>query len=82
MEHALTQLEREMARDGKREQFDILKAWLVGDVASLSQAQAAQALGLTEGAVKVAIHRLRGRLRDCVKSEIAQTVSGPAAIQE
>jgi hypothetical protein len=37
--------------------------------------KAAARLGLSEGAVKVAIHRLRKRFRDLVKAEIAQTVS-------
>ena len=72
---ALTALAAEHERQGKTEQFELLKPWLTGDAGGVSQAEAAARLGLTDGAVKVAIHRLRKRFRDLVKAEIAQTVS-------
>ncbi len=72
---ALAALAADHARQGKAEQFQLLKPWLTGDAAASSQAEAAARLGLSEGAVKVAIHRLRQRFRDLVKKEIAQTVS-------
>jgi len=46
------------------------------------QAGAARWLDLTEGAIKVAIHRLRKRFRELVKAEIAQTVPEPGQVQE
>ena len=82
IDHALRQLEAELAQGGKREQFDLLKPWLVGEPAALSQAEAAARMGVSEGALKVAIHRLRKRFREFVRSEIAQTVDDPAAVQE
>lgn len=72
----------ECAGEGKQAQFDALKPWLVGDVGSLSQAEVAQRLGCSEGAVRVAIHRLRKRFRELVRGEIAQTVGDAAHIQE
>ena len=72
---ALAALAAEHDRQGKAEQFQVLKPWLTGEAASVSQAEAATRLRLSEGAVKVAIHRLRKRFRDLVKAEIAQTVS-------
>jgi hypothetical protein len=39
-------------------------------------------LGLSEGALKVTIHRLRKRFRDLVKRELSQTVSDPALVAE
>src|SRR4051812_32265003 len=72
---AIAALVAEHERQGKAEQFQLLKPWLSGDAAGVSQAEAAAQLGLSEGAVKVAIHRLRKRFRDLVKAEIAQTVS-------
>ena len=48
----------------------------------MSQADAARALGLTEGAVKVAIHRLRKRFRDIVRAEISQTLHDPSLVDE
>jgi DNA-directed RNA polymerase specialized sigma24 family protein len=82
MEHGLTALEGELAANGKREQFDVLKPWLVGDTAGASQMEAAHRLGLSEGALKVAIHRLRKRFGELVKSEIAQTIGDPTAVHE
>jgi RNA polymerase sigma-70 factor (ECF subfamily) len=72
---ALAALAAEHEQQGKAEQFQLLKPWLTGDAAGVSQAEAAARLGLSDGAVKVAIHRLRKRFRDLVKAEIAQTVS-------
>jgi len=72
---ALATLASEHEAQGKAAQFQLLKPWLTGDVADLSQTEAAAQLGLSDGAVKVAIHRLRKRFRDLVKAEIAQTVS-------
>jgi RNA polymerase sigma factor (sigma-70 family) len=74
---ALSTLEKE-----KPDHFDILKAWLTGDNKELSQAAAAQALGTTEGVVKVAIYRLRRRFRDAVKREIAETLNDPAQVKD
>lgn len=79
---AINSLAREISAIGGTEQFEVLKPWLVGQVDSLSQADAARRLGLAEGAVKVAIHRLRKRFRALVKAEIAHTVLMPADIQE
>jgi RNA polymerase sigma-70 factor (ECF subfamily) len=75
MERALKSVEADFQRSGKEEQFCVLKVWLVGESPALSQTEAALKLGLSEGAVKVAVHRLRRRFRDCVRAEIAQTVA-------
>lgn len=82
VERALNLLASELTAADKGEQFDILKPWLLGDVESLSQADAARRLGMTEGAAKVAIHRLRKRFRELVKAEIAQTVDDAAQVQD
>ncbi|MBI5386668.1 MAG: sigma-70 family RNA polymerase sigma factor [Verrucomicrobia bacterium] len=79
---ALDGLAAHFAADGKGEEFDALKPWLLGELESLSQADTARRLGLSEGAVKVAIHRVRKRFRETVKAEIAQTVGDPAQVQE
>ena len=39
-------------------------------------------MGLSEGAVKVAVHRLRQRFRDAVRAEIAQTVATPEEVDQ
>src|SRR6185369_4623843 len=81
IDRALKTLAAEFVVAGKAMYFETLKPWLVGEVSSLSQCDAARQLGLTEGAVKVAIHRLRKRFRDLVKQEIAGTVEGFETVQ-
>src|ERR1035437_6965903 len=79
LDRALAALTAEHRATGKADQFEALKPWLTGDTENLSQAEAARALDVNEGAVKVAIHRLRKRFRELVKSEIARTVGYGAA---
>ena len=74
VERALAVLAEEAAAGGNAEPFAVLKAWLsFGDIPG-SQADAAAQLGVNEGAVKVAVHRLRKRFREVVRSEVAQTL--------
>ena len=80
--HALATLAREHQTAGKADQYETLKPWLTGDTGDSSQADAARQLGLNEGAVKVAIHRLRRRFREAIKSEIARTLNDPAQVDE
>jgi len=82
MDHALAELQKEFSETGKAAQFEMLKPWLVGDTPAASQADAARRLDLTEGAVKVTIHRLRRRFREVVRAEIAQTLRDPALVDE
>lgn len=77
LDRAMARLLQEQKDAGREAQFAVLKQWLTGDAESLSQAGAAAKLGMNEGAVKVAIHRLRKRFRDLVKAEIAQTLDDP-----
>lgn len=85
---ALTILDRALAAlaagyevAGKADQFEALKPWLTGDTENLSQADVAHCLDMNEGAVKVAIHRLRKRFRELVKIEVARTVGTGADVQ-
>jgi RNA polymerase sigma-70 factor (ECF subfamily) len=85
---ALTLLDRVFARlrvesdlAGKQKEFNRLKIYLTGEAGPSYQEVAAE-LAMTEGAVKVAVHRLRRRYRDLVREEIAQTVAGPGDVDE
>ena len=80
MDRALQSLAAEFAREGKTDQFTALKPWLAGDAQTLRQSEAATQLGLSESAVKVAIHRLRKRFRELIRAEVAQTVDDAAGI--
>lgn len=82
VDRVVAALADEAEAGGRGAQFAALKPWLLGELPALSQAETARGLGLSEGAVKVAVHRLRKRFRELVKAEIAQTVSDPDQIQD
>lgn len=80
VERALACVEQETTAAGSREIFEVLKPWLSASAAPGSQAEVAARLGMSEGAVKVAIHRLRKRFREAVRREVAQTVHEEAEV--
>lgn len=82
MARGLESVEAEWGTGGKAGQFEVLKPWLVGESPGMSQADAARQLGVTEGAIKVAVHRLRKRFRDAVRTEIGQTLRDPTLVDE
>ncbi len=75
-------LREESAVAGKLPQFDYLKQFLAGRPGDVSYHTIAEELDMTEGAVKVAVHRMRRRFRELLKDEIAQTVTGPEELED
>lgn len=71
---AMARLRGECVADGKGELFEKLAGLLSGEKGEGRHGELASALGLSEGAVKVALHRLRRRFGELVRDEIAQTV--------
>jgi RNA polymerase sigma-70 factor (ECF subfamily) len=82
LDRVMSRLHAEAAQSAKPFHFDRLKSYLTGDQPHLSYAHTASDLGTSEGAVKVAVHRLRRRFRDLVRDEIAQTLSSPEEIDD
>lgn len=80
MQRALTDLEAEYRKAGRNSQFAELRPWLGGDDTVEGQANVAHSLGLSEGAVRVAIHRLRRAYREAIRRQIAQTVHDADAV--
>lgn len=80
LDRALTRVRHEYAAGGKGELFDHLKGFLTGDTADLPYREVAKAMSTSEGAVKVAVHRLRRHFRDALVEQIAETVSDPKDI--
>ena len=68
------------AEQAKR--FETLKVFLVETEDAVSYAAAAARLGMTESAVKSAIHRLRQRYRDLFRAEVANTVATSSEVDE
>ena len=79
---AVDRLAAEHADETRRQHFEVLKPWLLGDLGALRQSGAAERLGCTENAVRVAVHRLRRQFRELVKQEILHTVNDPTAVPE
>ncbi len=82
LEKTLASLRDEFVTRGKLELFEHLKPHLGGDETTVPYSQLAEVVGKTEGAVKVAVHRLRQRCRELLRAEIAQTVSSPEEVDE
>ncbi|MBI4658593.1 MAG: sigma-70 family RNA polymerase sigma factor [Verrucomicrobia bacterium] len=82
LEQAHAQLREEFAAAGKTKLFDHLKVFLSSDKASFSYAEVADVLRMTEGAVRVAVHRLRLRYREFLRAQIAQTVTTPVELED
>jgi RNA polymerase sigma-70 factor (ECF subfamily) len=82
LEQVVAKLREENIAEGRGGQFEMLKFYLMVDKNDIPHAEAAAALLMSEGAVRVAIHRLRRRYRELLKQEIAQTLSDPAQADE
>lgn len=82
LEQALARLRAEQVAAGRRAVFEALKDCLAAGGRGLQYAELGKRLGMNEGAVKAAAHRLRQRYRELLEEEIAQTVSSPEEIRE
>lgn len=78
----IERLGAECASEGRTRQFDELKIFLTAGKGALPHAAAAQALRIDEGAVRVAVHRLRKRYRELLRDEIAQTLTESSQVDE
>jgi RNA polymerase sigma-70 factor (ECF subfamily) len=75
LDRVLQRLAAEYSERGRIELFERCRTFLTGDPGAPSYADTAAALGMTEGAIKVTVHRLRQRYRDLLREEIEQTVA-------
>jgi RNA polymerase sigma-70 factor (ECF subfamily) len=82
LDKAAERLRIEYAGFGKLALFERLEDLLRGDKSDVPYAELASELGLSEGALKVAVHRLRHRYQEMLHTEVAQTVSSPAEVEE
>jgi RNA polymerase sigma factor (sigma-70 family) len=81
IEAALVRLRVELQAAGKGQLFDAVKGFLLsGEDASYQQV--ADGLGLSLGAIKTAIHRIRSRYRALLREEVARTVATPAEVED
>ena len=81
-EKVLARLETDFSAGGKGRLFEELKRHLSGDGVETPYAAIAARLNMTEGAVKVAVHRIRQRYRELLREEIAHTVANEIAAHQ
>ena len=71
----MSRLREECVANHKGDLFGKVESLLSGEKGEASYADVAAALKMSEGAIKVAVHRLRQRYGELVRAEIAQTVA-------
>jgi DNA-directed RNA polymerase specialized sigma24 family protein len=82
LETVLLQLEKEYTASGKGHLFTSLQDHLIGDEDAASYASAAAQLGMTAGATRMAVLRMRRHFGYLLRTEIAQTVANPSEMEE
>ncbi len=75
LDSTVNRLRAEFVAAGKPGDFEALKDCLMAERGSIDYAAVAKRLGGSEGAARVAIHRLRKRFRDVYREEISQTLA-------
>ena len=78
----IERLQKECEADGRAKLFEQLKMFLMAGKNETAQGEVAKALGMEEGAVRVAIHRLRKRYRVLLRDEISQTLTDESQVDE
>jgi RNA polymerase sigma factor (sigma-70 family) len=82
LEQVYQRLEEEYRAAGKAALFAALRVTLAGKSDAAPYAELARQLDMTEGAVKVAVHRLRQRYRALLRATIGDTVSSPDEVED
>jgi RNA polymerase sigma-70 factor (ECF subfamily) len=80
LDRVVEKLRNEFVQHGRPEHFERLKVFLLGQ-SDAPYAALAREMKTSEGALKVAIHRLRKRYRELFRQEIADTVADPAEVE-
>jgi RNA polymerase sigma factor (sigma-70 family) len=82
LDEAMDRLEGEHKRIGKEALFARLQPFLLGDAVGVTYREVASSLQMSEGAVKVAVHRLRARYQSLLREQVAQTVASSEEVDE
>lgn len=82
LRQTMNALERECAETGKTTLFEEVKQLLSGERDGVSYTAISQRLSMTEGAVRVAVHRLRQRYGELLRAEVSQTIGANGAVED
>lgn len=80
LDRAIARLKQETEASGRQRQFECLNPFLSREPEPGEYEPIAAALGVNSGTIGVSVHRLRQRYRECVRTEIAQTLADPAQV--
>jgi len=78
----MKRLETQFEEAGKAREFSLLKDYLTVKKGDVSYCHIGAKLDMSEGAVKVAVHRLRKRYLEVLRAEIAETVTSENGIEQ
>ncbi len=81
LEEATVRLENEYQSAGKSDQWRQFKPYLTAERGAIVYPEIAAALGIAEGAARVAVHRFRNRFREVFRQAIADTVATPEEVE-
>jgi RNA polymerase sigma-70 factor (ECF subfamily) len=82
VERVLDELREEMVRLGNEDRFLLLKDFMIGEDKGLQYKRAADKLKMSEGAVRVAVHRMRRRFGELLRAGIALTIEDPKLVDD
>lgn len=82
LENSVAKLKAEFEDSGKGDLFESLTPWLVGQPTGMTYRELGEQLNMSESAVKVAVHRMRGRCRELLLADIAETVASPDEVDD
>lgn len=82
LNHTMERLEAESRAKGKQKLFEHLKVYVSAEASTVPCREIAGKMDMTEGAIRVAVHRLRKRCRALLRAEIAQTVTSDGEIDD
>lgn len=82
IDSVLERLSAEFSALEKPAEFEYLKDWLTAGRGEIPYAELAQKLNTSEGAARVAVHRLRKRFRELFRDAIAETVLEPGEVED
>lgn len=82
LDNVYARLREELSRSGHPERVERLMGFLTGSGDSMPYAEVARDLGLSESAVKSAVHRLRVRFGTLLREAVAETVDDPERLDD
>jgi RNA polymerase sigma-70 factor (ECF subfamily) len=82
LDRVLRRLRDDYHAKDKGELFDQCQVYLTATSGAASYAEVGQRLSMSEGSIKVAVHRLRQRYRELLQDEVAQTLEEDGDIEE